>query len=247
MEKLMVTPNSPLAGINRIDATVARTDCANLSDQAINSMKRKKARFEPGFTLVELLVAMLLALMVMGTIYSVFRVQGRTVKSQESRLEAQEYARAVLDIMVREIRNAGYTKTGAACAGVVSADTQTVQFRLDSNGDGDCADADEDITYGFDATGCPAGLGNVTRRDGANPALAMTDCNVPAASFAIGYFPKDSAAPFPNPVAAASLGSIQRVSIALTVQSKNPDPQFGGQFLALVTSNADLRNRGLPP
>jgi len=53
--------------------------------------------------LVELLVSAGLSLFVLGVIYSVFRVQTRTVKSQESRSEAQEYGRAVLDMMVRDI------------------------------------------------------------------------------------------------------------------------------------------------
>lgn len=186
--------------------------------------------------------------MIMLAIYSVYRVQTHSAKVQESRLEAQDYARAVLDMMVREVRNAGYAPTGAACAVVVSADSQSLQFRYDANADGDCGDTDEDITYAFSTTGCASGYGNITRKEGANSAEAMTNCNVPTgtSNFSFTYYPQDSTTAYATPVASGSLGSIQRVAISLTVQSKNPDTQFGGQLSATMTSNADLRNRGLP-
>ena len=208
----------------------------------MNSVEKERAERQRGFTLVELLVSMLLTFIVMGAIYSVFRVQTHTVKAQENRMEAQEYARAVLDLMVREIRNAGYAPTGATCAGVVVANAQTLQFRLDANGNGNCSDADEDITYAFDTTGCTGGLGNITRNGSGNP---LTDCNV-TSDLDLRYFKQDGSE-LARPVAAGDLPNIQRVLITLNVQSKYPDAEFGGgQLNATMVSNADLRNRGLP-
>lgn len=211
--------------------------------------------------MIELLVSVLLTSIIMLAIYSVYRVQTHSAKVQENRLEAQEYARAVLDMMVREIRNAGYAPTGAACAVVVSADSQSLQFRYDANADGDCGDTDEDITYAFSTTGCASGYGDITRKEGANSAEALTNCNVPTgtSNFSFTYYPQDCSNNFSTPVGSGSsscpaspgsnagtLAAIQRVGISLTVQSKNPDTQFGGQLSATMTSNADLRNRGLP-
>ena len=53
--------------------------------------------------------------------------------------------------MVREIRLAGMDVTGTAGAGFSIAGPHSIQFTLDRDdgGDGDVADADEDITYGF--------------------------------------------------------------------------------------------------
>ena len=62
--------------------------------------------------MIELLVTILLSSIVMGAIYSVYRVQTHSMKVQENRMEAQQYARSVLDLMVREIRNAGYDPLG---------------------------------------------------------------------------------------------------------------------------------------
>jgi Tfp pilus assembly protein PilW len=67
-----------------------------------------KLKDQRGFTLSELLIAAGLSLAVMASIYGLFRSQMHTIKGQESRMEAHEYAMAVLDAMVREMRNTGY-------------------------------------------------------------------------------------------------------------------------------------------
>ena len=191
--------------------------------------------------MVELLVSLLLTSIIMTAVYSVYRVQTHSAKVQESRLEAQEYARSVLDMMVREVRNAGYAPTGAACAGVAAASAQSLQFLYDANADGDCGDPDEDITYTYDTTGCTGGLGNITRGSG-NP---LTNCNV-TSSFSLSYFMQDGTGLTSLPLSAADRLTIQRVLITLTVQSLKPDTEFGSQLTVTMTSNADLRNRGLP-
>lgn len=190
---------------------------------------------------MELLVSLLLTAIIMTAVYSVYRVQTHSAKAQESRLEAQEYARSVLDMMVREIRNAAYTPTGAACAVVVSASSQSIQFRYDANADGDCSDSDEDITYTFDTTGCTGSLGNITRNGSGNP---LTNCNA-TSGFDLRYFKQDGTE-LSRPVSGGELVNIQRVLITLTIQSLRPDTEFGGQLTTTMTSNADLRNRGLP-
>lgn len=227
------------------------------------AIKNKK-----GFTLVEFLVSLLLTSIVMLAVYSVYRVQTHSVKIQEGNQEAQEYARAVVDMMVREIRNIGYLPAGACATipvnttGIVAAADQSFQFVYDANGDTDCADLDENITYAFDTTGCASGFGNITRKEGTNTAQALTDCNVPTGTgnFSFVYYPQQTSGSAPSPYCypstslpsgcvgdvSANLANIQRVSINVTVQSKWADTQFGGQIVATVNSNTDLRNRGLP-
>ena len=213
---------------------------------------------------MELLVSMILTLFFMGAVYSVFRVQARSVKSQESRLEAQEYARAVLDLMVREVRSAGYNPTeatnGTECAdgvnpgvpGIVVANAQTLQFTLDFDGDGDCSGPNEDFTFAYNA-----GNQDITRAIDGGAAQSLTDGNATALQFT--YLPQDCTNNFSTPIGggaaacpgtaggnAGTLAAIQRISIALTVQSQNPDTEFGGGVLdAEMESNVELRNRGL--
>ena len=213
-----------------------------------------------GFSLVELLVAMVLGLIVVGALYGFYKVQARTLKVQENRQEAQEYARGVLDLMAREIRNAGYNPRGVTsgtnCAGtptagtpgVVTASSTSFQFTYDyrniSNSttpDGNCDDPDEEITYAYQTPGpqsCASGTGDIVRTANGT-SEAITDCNVTA--FSLTYYAKDSSTAM-SPVV---LANIQRVKVSVTIQSKNPDPEFGGQLTATVYSNIDLRNVGL--
>lgn len=199
-----------------------------------------------GFTLVEMLISTVLTLVLLGAVYGVYKVQARNLKVQDDRLAAQEYARTVVDLMVREIRNAGFAPNGGAC-GVLQASADVFQFTYDANANGLCVtDANENITYSFATTGCPNGFGNIRRQDGANDPQALTDCNVPtgAANFSFTYFTQNSTVALATPV--TGLATIQRVVVTVAIQSKNPDPEFQGQLTVTMTSNADLRNRGLP-
>jgi Tfp pilus assembly protein PilW len=211
----------------------------------IESMRVKDQR---GFTLSELMIAAGLSLAVMASIYGLFRSQTHTIKGQESRMEAHEYAMSVLDIMVREIRNTGYFPTGTACAnvsntgGIVSTTTaQSFRFVYDTNGDGVC---EEDISFAYDGT-------NVLRNS-----QSLTDGNVTALQFT--YYPQQTSGTAPAPFCvstgipagcsgnlSSNLGAVQKITISVTVQSKNPDVQFGGQSTVTMSSSADLRNHGL--
>jgi type IV pilus assembly protein PilW len=201
---------------------------------------------QKGFTLTELLVAMGLSLLVLGAAYSVFRVQTHTIKAQEFKMEAQEDARAALDMMVREIRNLGFFPTLTACTtvpannnGIIAATANNFQFVYDANNDGSCAGtmalgagADENVTYTLPP---PLTTGDITRTVNGGVAQPLTAGNVTAASFT--YF-DGAGAPTLDPA------SIRRVSITLTVQSRSTDVQFGGLIPITMDSNVDLRNRG---
>jgi len=202
-----------------------------------------------GFTLVELMVAAGLSLFVLGTIYGVFRSQTHTVKGQESRMEAQEYAMSVLDVMVREIRNTGYFPTTAcdSTGGIAAATATSFSFVYDRNNDGACSGDDEVIVFAYDGT-------NVTRNG-----LALTDGN--ATAFLFTYNPQQTGGTAPPPMCfstnnpagcnldltqSTNWTSIQRVAISVTIQSKSPDVQFGGQSTITMSSGADLRNHNVP-
>ena len=203
-----------------------------------------------GFTLAELMVAAGLSLVVLAAIYGLFRAQTHTIKGQEGRMEAHEYAMSVLDMMVREIRNTGYFPTGTACAspantaGIVAATAQGFHLVYDSNGDGVC---EEDVSFTYDAANR-----NVLRNGS-----PLTDGNATDVQFT--YYPQQTSAVAPAPYCvtagnptgcsgslASNLGAVQKITISITVQSKNPDVQFGGQSSITMSSSADLRNHNLP-
>jgi type IV pilus assembly protein PilW len=206
------------------------------------------------------MVAMVLALLVLSTVYGFYKIQTRNLSVQENRQEAQEYARGVLDLMTREIRNAGYNpllaSAGANCAGsptagtpgVVTASTTSFKFTYDYRSaadptapDGTCNDPDEEITYDYQSPGpqnCASGTGDIVRTANGT-AEPITDCNVTAFSFT--YYAKDSTTAM-SPIV---IPNIQRMKVSLTIQSKNPDAEFGGQLTSAVYSNIQLRNFGL--
>ena len=211
---------------------------------------------QKGFTMAELLVAMTLSLTLLGAVYAVYRVQGHTIKGQEYRMEAQEYARVSLDMMVREIRNLGYFPTRTACAapantkGLVSATGTSISFAYDADGNGDCAGAGENVVYSYDST-----AKDITRTANGGAAQTLTNGNV--TDFQITYYPRQTGAAAPPPFCnttgnpsgcsggnvSANLGNVQRVSVSLTVKLLKTDPNFGAQQAITMNSNADLRNR----
>jgi len=207
---------------------------------------------QKGFTVIEFFVTIFLTLIILGVVYSVYRVQTHSLKVQEKQLDAQQYARSILSLMIREVRNVGHFPTGVCptpthTLGIIEADKQAFHYIYDSNEDGDCADDDENIRYGFDTSGCLAGYGNITRQEGSNEAIALTDCNVPTADgdFSFAYYKKDELTALSYPVGGTDLGQIQRLLIKVTVESKNTDTEFAVTPTAVMSSNVNLRNRGL--
>jgi Tfp pilus assembly protein PilW len=192
-----------------------------------------------------------LSLAVLAAIYGLFRAQTHTIKGQEGRMEAHEYALSVLDMIVREIRNTGYFPAGTACtttpansAGIITATAQSFRLVYDSNGDGAC---EEDVAFTYDAANK-----NILRNGS-----SLTDGNATAIQFT--YYPQQTSGTAPPPYCfsagnpagcsgdlASNLSTVQKVSISLTVQSKNSDVQFGGQSSITMSSSADLRNHNLP-
>ncbi|HVO94746.1 MAG TPA: prepilin-type N-terminal cleavage/methylation domain-containing protein [Terriglobales bacterium] len=206
-----------------------------------------KLRDQTGFTLVELLVAAGLSLFVLASIGGLFRAQTKTVKGQESRMEAHEYALAVLDTLVREIRNTGYfPSTACNTTGGISAATATsFSMVYDKDANGACSGDDEVIAFAYDGTGR-----NVTRNG-----QALSDGNVTAVQFT--YYPQQTSGTAPAPYCvstgvpagcsgtlSSSFSSVQKIAISLTVQPKNTDTQFAGSPVTMSLT-ADLRNHGL--
>lgn len=109
--------------------------------------KPKTLKEEAGFTLVELMAAMVIAVVVMAGIYSAYYSQQKNATAQEQTAEMRQNLRAGLDLMAREIRMAGYDPTQSANAGITAAASNSITFTEDLNGDGDTGDADENITY----------------------------------------------------------------------------------------------------
>ncbi len=141
-----------------------------------------------GFTLMEMLVGMAIALVVGAGAVSFVRAQSTAIHTQMAQTDVNDEARAVIELMGREIRLAGYNPrcilTPPPVAALVTAEPQRVriQYDLNENGllDAGVAEA-EDITYEY-----VSASQKIQRIVGGVATDVATD--VPAASFELRYF-----------------------------------------------------------
>lgn len=72
------------------------------------SMNPKKAPNEKGVTLIELLVGLVICGIIVAGVYRVFVAQTRAYTVQEQVVEVQQNIRGAMELMLRDIRMAGY-------------------------------------------------------------------------------------------------------------------------------------------
>lgn len=117
---------------------------------------------QDGFSLIELAITMAISLFVAIVVWDLFISHYKRYQTQTAILDAQQNASSGIDMMVREIRLAGYDPTGSAFDGnkllsdgtipkrIIEANEKKIHFLADINGDGNFSDEDdenEDITY----------------------------------------------------------------------------------------------------
>ena len=125
-----------------------------MTESCMDKVRRSKEKALPvevsynemrGFSLAELLVAMVIGLVILGAGYNLIIIQNKTLSSQEQIVEMQQNVRTALDMMTREVRLAGYNPAGAAFSGItVNASQLEVKADLDGNAS---LSGQEDIVY----------------------------------------------------------------------------------------------------
>ena len=198
-----------------------------------------------GFTTSEILMAALFGGIVMATLYGFYRDQLFRLLSQETKIETLEDARGTLDLMIRELRNAGSWGTGTApagCSKVVNATATTIHIQADLNDDGDCDDATsdetgEDVTYDLLSGGTSTCPGPRIRR---NLNCLVANVVIPSGSDFLTYYSDGSVTPLGHPI--ADLTAIRRIKITFSVQVANPDPRIGGSISSTLSSSMVFRN-----
>ncbi len=178
----------------------------------------RRGRFSQGFTLVELLIAVAIAGIVMGGIYSVYRSQQSSYVAQAQVTALEQQVRAAMFFMQRDISMAGCDPTGHANAGILAAGSNFIRFTEDLNGNGDPGEYNEDIAYALYRTGGVQKLGRKT---------PFTATNQPVAEGvdALDFVYLDAAGNvLLTPVSDPS--RIRSVQITLVVRGDKADPHF---------------------
>jgi type IV pilus assembly protein PilW len=172
-------------------------------------MTTPKTGSQSGFTLVELMVAMVISSVVLGLIVATLFSQQKNHVTQDALVDMQQSMRAAFEVMGSDLKMAGYDPTGNAGATFLVADRSELQLQMDLNGDGDFTnigppvtpDTGELIRYALTndadrdgvADGTPCDLG----RESDGSGLQVLAENIDALNFV--YF--DPMEPLPTPVA----------------------------------------------
>lgn len=184
---------------------------------------------QAGFTLTELLVALVVSSLTTTALITFFRFQTTSLRAENARRAAQVTVRGALNFMVRELEHVGRdphrTLFTAADPALQQANDATLHYRANLStdwADTDDTDAWEDVIFQYNAE---ARAVEVTRGNTTNP---LTDGGenqksyVAADGLVFTYFDKDGNIVAPGGNAAAR-ASIRRIDIALTVRGIPPD------------------------
>lgn len=182
------------------------------------------------YTLIELLVALAVASIFILATLTIADMSIRSYGDQDRVSDAQQSVRAALDLMVRDIRMAGYDPMALSHGptmgiGILAATDTNLQISADLNADRMDSGDRENLTYFYDAKT------KRLRQKRGGRALPQTFIeNVSELHFS--YFDANGDSP-------ASLGDIVVVVVTLTVQNKY---QQGGTFERTMTTRVNCRN-----
>lgn len=159
---------------------------------------------EGGFTLIELIIAMTVGLILLAAMYGVFTLQNKSLKIQEQVAEMQQNVRAGMDMMVREIRMAGYDPDGSLGAGIVSIASDSIEFTYVDDSDPDDPQL-KTITYDMYESGGTTNLGRAVGAGTHQPVVEHID----SLTFAPAPYDDNGA-----------------ITVTLTGRTARPDPAY---------------------
>lgn len=196
-------------------------------------MKNTDTR-QSGFSLLELMIAMTITLVLLALVTTLFSGSMSIRERESAKTDALTSAQAALNVMSREIGNAGF---GLNSNGIVSADSNANQLHFRSNWDnGDLVtDASgEDITFYFDPT-----TESIVRFD-AHAGTTTSAVVNGISNVTFQYFDYSGSTSTPTLVAVPGVDT-GRVRITVTVNLEDVQGQPTGQSVE-YTSDVTLRN-----
>jgi type IV pilus assembly protein PilW len=198
-----------------------------------------------GFTLIELVVAMGLAMIVMGAIFMSYQAQVQGKNAQEVTLEEQQSGRAGMERIESDLRMAGCNPTGLAGSGFRTADADEIRVTMDissptenaSNGSID--QPDEDIRYAVSDEGhlVRERFVNNVSVEGEQPLVR----NVDALDFVYLDINGNPVVPPGSSVPTASLNSIRSIEVSMVIRNAQGNEARG--MLRTYEDNTSYRNQ----
>ena len=196
--------------------------------------KNKNRKNEAGFSLIEMVIVMTIMLVILAIVSNVFTAALGTRDRETQKTDALTTMQAALNVMSREIGNAGFGLNGN---GIVTAGSneQKIHFRANIiNDDWQTNDAGEDIMYYYDPD-----IDSVVRYDRyAIPNTSVVINRVSNVTFKYFNYAGGSSTPTETSTPTSKTGKIK---ISLLVQLENVQGQPENQTVRLTTEIA-LRN-----
>jgi type IV pilus assembly protein PilW len=194
-------------------------------------------KYNKGFSLIELLIAMAISATVLSGIVAVFHKQVVTHNTERLMVSMQQNVRAAASFMERDIRMARYDPSGFSGAAIIVANESQLRYQIDQNENG-TIDVGETISYALNGDNLVRG--NVLPFA---PALApVVARNIDALNFdyfdAAGNNISDkSVTPWVVPV--NQIASIQSIQVSIVARAGNTIPVG----FTRVTDVTQYRNR----
>lgn len=168
-----------------------------------------------GFTLVELMIAMVISAIVMAAIYSVYYTQQKSYLAQQQVAAMQQNLRAGMSIMTRDIRMAGFDPNGTYNAGMVTGDSNLISFTRESD-----SGVSETIQYEiYDSLG--DGINDLGRRLNGN--LNPIAEHIDALDF---IYLDGNGGILSSPLSGGDLALVRSVQVTMVARAGKGDPGF---------------------
>ena len=177
-------------------------------------MSRRIHKDRAGFTLIEMMVSITIGMVVIAGVTGTFTAQTRQNKAEELISQMHQNVRGAVDMIDRELMQAGYKAPGGSVTGVTYDTTQLI-IQADNDGNGSINTGStslEYITYAYDSANL-----RVTRKLGSSGTAEIIADNV--TQFAFAYKMADG-------TAATSSSTIRKVTITITGRTAKVDPSY---------------------
>lgn len=180
-----------------------------------------------GFSLSEILIALLLGSILTVAAYNYFKKQERRFVVEKLSGDVQSVSRIAFFLIGRDIRRGGSNPAQAVPAAISGqaaapipfpiAEPERIQIQADLNADGDTDDLDEDITYVY-VDSDSDGVKDMIRRDPSAGDLIVIE-NV--SNFRLSYImASGSEEDYPNPTSL-----VRKVRVVMTVDAGRLHPE----------------------
>lgn len=205
-----------------------------------------------GFTIVELMIAMVISAIIVAVIYSSYKMQRDVFEAQDQVTEVQQNLRAATWQMTREIRMAGFDPQEAGEAKIVAAKNDLLYFTLDKDEDGEVDGTGEQLAYDLytDANGKSilgrtsadkeikiadkgGGHWEVTPAAVGDPSHQPEAENIEELEF---YYTLEDGTSKTDPTA-VELPYIRAIQISMLARTRHPDREYNDSLVYCPASN----------